>query len=224
MKKTLTTSLILFTCSMLFSQEIPKRFYLSGTAGISYKKADLSDLSSSLPSRGDTKSAFSFSPDLGYFFSEHMLLGVSLDISNSLVKTYILGGLYPAASYFMVHEGSASAGIYFQYFLPLAEKFFFSPRAGTSLGIRANKVESASESTSAVNMSYLSGGTAFLNLYLEPEFQYKISESLGVKLSFAGFDFYHGKDQEAITGDYTANEISFSLNPADWKFGVFVLF
>jgi len=195
------------------------------------------------------------SPNIGYFVSDNFAIGVgleykSLSSSNTTLTNSNYSNSVLTSQIFDEYSNKwneLAPTLFAKYIIPVSDKLSFSLKAKFSHGLVTDDVTINSttidynaqggisnQTTSKVVSEKPSKQTNRFNL--SPEFQYLITEKVGVQVNFTGLSYnsvpvinnaYQTSDGSNFSQKInygTQKSISFSLNPSSWSFGVFFLF
>lgn len=194
------------------------------------------------------------SPNIGYFVSDNFAIGIGVEykslssantsLTNSdFTNKVLMSQVFDETS----HKWNEIAPSFFaKYIIPISDKLSFSLKAKFSHGLVTDDVSVNStiinydaqggisnQTTSKVVSEKPSKQTNRFNL--SPEFQYLITDKIGLQVNFTGFSYnsvpvinnayqtIDGTSFYNIVNYGTQKTTSFTINPSSWSFGVFFL-
>ena len=194
------------------------------------------------------------SPNIGYFVSDNFAIGVGLEYKSlSSSNTTLTNSNYTnSALTSQIFDESSNKWnelaptLFAKYIIPVSDKLSFSLKAKFSHGLVTDNVtinsttvnydaqgNGTNQPTSTIVSEKPSKQTNRFNL--SPEFQYLITDKVGVQVNFTGLNYnsvpvinnaYQTTDGSNFSQKInygTQKSISFSINPSSWSFGVFFL-
>lgn len=254
MKKICSLIIILsafhFAASAQYTQG---KIYIDGSVNYNNDKMNVATQAVGAATKS-TSNNLIISPNIGYFVSDNFAIGVgleykSLSSSNTTLTNSNYSNSVLTSQIFDEYSNKwneLAPTLFAKYIIPVSDKLSFSLKAKFSHGLVTDNVTITSttvdydaqgngtnQPASTIVSEKPSKQTNRFNL--SPEFQYLITEKIGVQVNFTGLSY---NSVPVISNAYqtdngttfsqkinygTQKSISFSLNPSSWSFGVFFL-
>ncbi len=254
MKKICSLIFVLFLFTLVSSAQYKRgSVYIDGNVNFSNDVSNNNVMQVSVPGEVKSKNLV-VSPNIGYFVADNFVLGIGLDyrsVFGSSSGLNYVDNEKDSVTYMSdvrsTKWNELAPVIFAKYIFPITDKLSFALKAKFSHGLV--KKEILINSTTVVEdlqgallvqrpsvfaTEKPSGQTNRFNL--SPEFQYLITNRIGLQVNFTGFSY---NSVPVITPDYvpighgdgynikvysgTQKTTTFSINPSSWSFGLFVL-
>ena len=236
MKRSVLLLLAILMCSSfrIDAQNLKGSFYIDGNVNFSKEVSNVVySPNSGTPSEFGTKS-FGVAPNIGYGISNCFLIGMGVNYQQIRTES-LQQQSNPSSGYSTIFISrdyttkTIAPTVFLKYLKPLNSKIFI----GVSLNLEYGKEKTKNNLPSSDFSGLLFGPfgnpitvtsaakdfTDYYGVSLSPEILFFVTNKIGLRANFNGFTFVK---KDAFASKQT-REYNFNLNPANWKFGVFIL-